>query len=100
MFEREQQEERMRHWAWLELLRPQSMPAVTHFRQQDHAYSNKPTPPKSATFLFRPPQSIMVRKGEHTTGDLPLVQRGRSAGLLWISSFSSFCSVQRIQLIG
>jgi hypothetical protein len=33
--------------AWLELLKPQSPPPVTHFVQQDHTYSNKVTCPNS-----------------------------------------------------
>jgi hypothetical protein len=33
----------------LELIKPQSLPPVIHFLQQDHAHSNKATPPSSAT---------------------------------------------------
>jgi hypothetical protein len=37
-----------RHWVWLEHLKPQSPPLVTHFLQQGHTYAKKATPPKSA----------------------------------------------------
>ena len=35
------QEEWVSHWAWLDLLKPQSLAPVTHFLQQDHTYFNK-----------------------------------------------------------
>jgi len=38
-----------RRWAWLELLKPQSPPLVTHFLQQGHTYYNEATPPNNAT---------------------------------------------------
>jgi hypothetical protein len=31
--------------AWLEHLKPEMPPAMTHFLPQDHSYSNKTTPP-------------------------------------------------------
>ena len=37
------------HYAWLELLKPQSPLLVIHFFQQGHTYSNKDTLPNSAT---------------------------------------------------
>lgn len=36
------------HKAWLDLLRPASLPGVTHFTQQHHICSNKATPANSA----------------------------------------------------
>ena len=45
---------REKYWAWLEYLKPQSQPAVTHFLQQDHFYSKKATPPNSATAPYKP----------------------------------------------
>ena len=30
------QQEEERHWAWLEYLKPQSLPSVTHFLQQGY----------------------------------------------------------------
>jgi hypothetical protein len=39
---------RVPHWAWLEHLRLQILPPVTHFLQQSHIYSNKATLPSSA----------------------------------------------------
>ena len=43
-----QQGEKMPHWAWLEHLRLQSPPLVTHFLQQSHIYSNKAKTSNSA----------------------------------------------------
>ena len=43
-----QQEKRVCHWAWFELLKPQSPPPVTHLPQSGHIYSIKATPPNSA----------------------------------------------------
>ena len=46
--------ERKRHWAWLEHLKPQSSPLVTHFLQQEHSYSNKATPPNPSQVVPLP----------------------------------------------
>jgi hypothetical protein len=48
------QEERMRHWAWLEHLKLQSPP------QQDYTYSNKAIPPNSAT-PYEPMRGIFIQ---------------------------------------
>lgn len=34
---------------WLGLLKPQSLPSVTHFLHESHTYFNKATPPNSTT---------------------------------------------------
>ena len=44
-----QQEEWMRHWAWLEHLRLQSPLPVTYFFKQSHTHSHKATRPCGAT---------------------------------------------------
>lgn len=47
------------HWVWLKHLKPPSLLLATHFLQQDHNYSNKSTPPNSATF-YKPMGAIFI----------------------------------------
>ena len=52
---------RVRHWAWLELLRPQSSPTLSHFLQQGHTYFNEATSPNSAT-PYEPVGALFVQR--------------------------------------
>ena len=54
------QEERMSHWAWLKLLKSQSLAQVTGFLQQGHIYLNKATSPNSAT-PYGPSEAIFIQ---------------------------------------
>jgi hypothetical protein len=40
-------------WGWLEHLKPQSPPPVTHFLYQSHPYSNKATTPDAIPYIFK-----------------------------------------------
>jgi hypothetical protein len=70
----------MRHSAWLEHLRPQSPPPVTHFLQQSHTYIVKATPPISATpygllgpFSLKPP-GLIAPSASHDLFEMQIVQ--------------------------
>ena len=55
-----QKEETVSHWVYLELLRPQSLPSVTHSPQQGHTYFNKATPPNSPS-SYKPMRAIFIQ---------------------------------------
>jgi hypothetical protein len=93
---------RKREWccAWLEQLRPQSPPSVTHFLQGNHSYCNKASPPMNlmGAIFIQTTTRCNSRSCQIWPSTLTIRARKYGVGGLWMTSLSPWlanlhCSV-------
>jgi hypothetical protein len=51
------------YWTWLKLLKPQSLPSVTHFLQHGYTYFSKATPPNPSQIAPLPNDYTITNEG-------------------------------------